>query len=416
MIRRFFIIAYLLLSAAIAYLLLLVTKKRSQSCLVYADFGKSGGTRTYFFYLVEYLSARQFDIKVMLTKEQCDDEVMALQSKFPFVIQLVDFEIQRTKFEGTVFYKKNQENFIYHLRELIFFWKYLRLSKCSLLVITESTPEVLLVLFLTPVKLLYILHTVATDKLDWLKQKILNACLSGNKKIITVSEFSKKSMRQNWVDGSKEKYIEVVHNFYEPFIHNISPLTHTTHTGKAVLTIGSLGHHKNPLLWIDVAKEVIRQYHGEISFVWAGDGILLEQCKAECSQYENIQFIGVSKNVEQLYLDCDVYFQPSILESHGIAVLGAMYFEKACVVSNRQGLPESVINDVTGLIVPIEDLHQSVNAILTLLNDPQKATAFGKAAKEKQQKDFVKTKWNQTMDFIFDGACGKQEKHNHISV
>ncbi len=413
MIKRFFIIVYLLMKAMIAYLLLLFTRKRLQSCLVHADFGKSGGTRTYFFSLIEYLSLKKLNITVLLTKEQCDEEVVALQSNFLFVIQEINFELQPTIFKGTVFYKRNQKNFIYHLKELFFFWKMLRLSKCSLFIITQSTPEVLLFLFLSPVKLMYILHTVATEKLDRLKQKILNASLCNHKKIITVSEYSKNKLLQNWTDGGNEEHVKVVHNFYDPPTQNT---LQRNQMEKMVFTIGSLGHHKNPLFWIDVAKIVTNRYAGQISFIWAGEGELLEQCKEECSGFDNIKFIGVTKNVEQLYVDCDVYFQPSILESHGIAVVGAMYFEKACIVSDRQGLPESVVNNVTGLIVPIEDPLDSANAILSLLNDAEKVNDFGRAAKKKVEQQFTKTRWNKTMDLIFNDMCRKQEKHANVAA
>ena len=106
--------------------------------------------------------------------------------------------------------------------------------------------------------------------------------------------------------------------------------------------------------------------------------------------------------MEHLYVDCTLYFQPSILESQGIAVLGAMYFEKPCVVSNRQGLPETVADLETGMVVPIENTHDAANAILSLLHAPAKATAFGIAGKKRVEANFGKSKWEVEMSEVFN--------------
>ena len=148
---------------------------------------------------------------------------------------------------------------------------------------------------------------------------------------------------------------------------------------------------------------MLLQYpNNPIEFIWAGDGDLLDSCKALVKDIPSIKFIGYQKNVEQLYIDCTLYFQPSILESHGIAVLGAMYFEKPCIVSNKQGLPESVLNNETGFIVLIEHPQDAVTAILYLLNNPAKAGEFGKAGKKRFEEKFKKDKWLNEMNFLLN--------------
>jgi len=399
MINRAIKIGYYFVKAIVVYLLLLLTRKKAKSCLIHAHFTSSGGTRTYFFSLVEYLSKKHYNITVLLKKEQIDNEILELQIRFPFEIREINFDLQSNRFTGTVFYKKNQDDFIYQLKELVFCWNCLRKTHSSLFIISEAIPELLLFQFLSPVKLIYILHTVATNPLEKLKICLLKNCISSKKLILTVSEYAKKLLLQNWTNGKHGERIHVIHNFYEPRTENNIPIKYS---GKRVLSIGTVASYKKPLFWIAVCKEVMKQYRGEISFVWAGDGELLEECKASSKDFDNIKFIGVQKNVEQLYMDCDLYFQPSLLESHGIAVVGAMYFQKACVVSDRQGLPESVINNLTGLVVPVENTAASVEAIVSLLNDPIKAIEFGKAGRQRFETSFTKNKWSSQMDELFN--------------
>ena len=243
MLARFITILFLWVKLLFWYLFLLITAKQKKAVLLLPSFAAYGGTKTYFFSLVEFLSKNNYLITVMLLKHQCDEEVMALRALYPFTILEQEFEVIPTRFTGTIFYKRNQEYFIYHLKELIYFWKKLQKLKTSQLIISEGTPERLLSLMSSPVKVSYVLHTVATNRLDDLKKKLLHFSLSKGKKIITVSQYSKDQILTNWTDGQKSDWIKLVYNFYEPRMHNVH---HAQATVKRVLTIGTVTHYKNP--------------------------------------------------------------------------------------------------------------------------------------------------------------------------
>lgn len=336
---------------------------------------------------------------MMLTKSQCDEAVMALQVQYPFTIDELTFPKERTKFEGTLFYKKNHDTIIFHLKELIYFWKKLIQFRSGCLLISEANPEVLLSLLLSPLKVYYIIHTISLNRMDRLKKKLLNYSLSKTKQIITVSKSAKSFFLENWTGGKNEEHIRVIYNFYQPKKEHVEP----GNSIKTVLTVGAMIHYKNPFFWIEVCKKILSAYSADpVKFIWAGDGSLLDDCKDLVKDIPQIQFIGYSENIEQLYADCTVYFQPSIYESHGIAVLGAMYFEKPCVVADCQGLPESVINNETGYVVSTAATAASVAAILELLNDPGKAAKLGQAGKEKYDATFAKDKWYSNMSELFN--------------
>lgn len=397
---RFLIIFFLSLRLIFWYCLVLVTPKKRRSILLVPSFAEYGGTRTYFFYLIEFLSKKNYTVTVMLTKSQCDEEVLGLQAQYPFIIQQLEFDVIRTKFEGTVFYQKNQDYFIYHLKELIYFWKQIVKLRTNHLIISASNPEVLLSLMHSPLRVTYIIHTITMNRMDNLKSRLLNFSFSKRKQIITVSKSAREHILKNWTSGRNSSHIKVVYNFYQPLSKTVQ---YNSSSIKKVLTIGSAVYYKNPFFWIDVCKEVLLQYpNNMIEFIWAGDGDLLADCRQQVKDIPQIKFIGFQKNIEQLYADCSIYFQPSIFESHGIAALGAMYFQKPCVVSNRQGLPESVVENETGLVVAIEQPHAAARAILALLNDDEKALEFGKAGKERVNTYFVKSKWYSEMDLLFN--------------
>ncbi|WP_147201572.1 glycosyltransferase family 4 protein [Segetibacter aerophilus] len=382
-----------------AYFLLLITKKERRSCLVIPQFQIYGGTKTYFNSLIKFLTEENYRITVMLSANQLDDEIKKLQSTHSFVIEIVEFDVWRTRFQRPLLNRINKDYLTYQMRELIFFWKALKTKRASMLVCSISNPEELLFLFLSPIRVLYVLHTATMDRMDKFKRILLNICLSRHRQIVTVSNFAKRYVLKNWTAGKNGKYIQVVHNYYQP---NLDCTELTTNGTPVILTIGGTASYKNPFFWTEVCKEVARKYKKPIHFIWAGDGPLLEECRANVEDCPQIKFIGFERNVENLYKNCSIYFQPSLYESHGIAVLGAMYHQKPCVVSNRGGMQESITNNDTGYVVDIDNIDSAVEALISLLKDASLSEEMGKKAKNRFDRLFTIEQWKNKMGVILN--------------
>lgn len=381
------------------YFSLILTKKKKQSCLLIPYFESYGGTKTYFMSLIKFLSKNNYDITVMLSSNQLDNEIKKLKEAYPFKIEILEIDIWRTRFQKPLSSRTNKNYLIYQLKELLYFWNFLRNTRSSMIICSIGNPEELLFLFLSPVKMLYIIHTATMDRLDKVKRLLLNFRLAKNRQIITVSNFAKKYILQNWTGGRNTNYIQVVHNYYQPTTNNIQNKEIETPT---ILTIGAMVFYKNPIFWIEVCMEVLAKYSRPVKFIWAGDGPLLEECRTIVKYHPQIQFIGFQKNVEQLYAQCSVYFQPSIHESHGIAVLGAMYFEKPCVVANRGGLSESVVSNETGYIVDINHSENSAVALVSILKDYAINTEMGKKGRKRFDELFTLEIWENKMNLILN--------------
>jgi glycosyltransferase involved in cell wall biosynthesis len=192
--------------------------------------------------------------------------------------------------------------------------------------------------------------------------------------------------------------IDVIPNFYEPNDKNLK--IKRDENKKIVLTIGSLTEYKNPFLWVQVAKELIRNSNDNIFFIWAGDGPLLTKCKELSLGIDQINFIGHVEHVSSLYESAYIYFQPSLIESQGIAVIGAMYHSLPCVVSNRGGLKESVQNNFNGFIVNIENIFDSINALTLLLSDTLLQTKMGIQSSSIYKDKFTYDIWFKKMNQI----------------
>lgn len=99
-------------------------------------------------------------------------------------------------------------------------------------------------------------------------------------------------------------------------------------------------------------------------------------------------------DVRQLLTHASTFACPSIYEPLGIVNLEAMACETAVVASAVGGIPEVVVDGVTGLLVPYDSddvtafemgLAGAINAVVA---DPQRARAMGTAGRQRAVADF----------------------------
>ncbi len=173
------------------YFSLLLTEKNEKTCLVIADFASYGGTKTYFISIIKYLVLKKYQITVLMYLHQITPDIKLLQSQFHFNIEILEFDIWRTRFEKPVFKTLNKTYFIYQCNEFLYFCNIIKRLKSSLLICSSANPEWLLFLILYPCRVVYVLHTVTMDKLDFFKKWMLRNLITKKKKIIVVSNAAK---------------------------------------------------------------------------------------------------------------------------------------------------------------------------------------------------------------------------------
>lgn len=90
---------------------------------------------------------------------------------------------------------------------------------------------------------------------------------------------------------------------------------------------------------------------------------------------DHVVFCGTRKNIPEIYPEFYCAVQPSVQENWGGA---AQAFRYKCpvIATNTGGLPDIVIDDVTGYLVPPRDPKALAEAILKMVADPEKAQAM----------------------------------------
>ena len=92
--------------------------------------------------------------------------------------------------------------------------------------------------------------------------------------------------------------------------------------------------------------------------------------------------------VIQLLSHATVFACPSLYEPLGIVNLEAMACGTAVVASAVGGIPEVVSNGETGLLVPPDDPGALAGALNTLIADPGRAAALGRAGRDRAVAEF----------------------------
>ena len=169
-----------------------------------------------------------------------------------------------------------------------------------------------------------------------------------------------------------------------------------------ILTLGHVERYKNPQTWIRVALKV-RDVRPDAKFIWAGNGSLLRIFwNLSYNVQKDISFIGYQKDVDKLYKEATIYFQPSLIESQGMSVVDAMAYGLPCVTSDAGGLPEVI--GTTGYLCPPNDIDMYVTAIIHLIDYEPLRNDMGRRAKERVEKLFSKEIQDKKMKELYENT------------
>lgn len=375
--------------------------------LLVPEFDTFGGTRSYFIYLLKFYLSQNYEVAIALSKYQLDNEIESLIKNYNYRVHIIP--------ERRIGLKRFLQYFPLNLVFDLFTISPIYLKeKPNMIVVSNGTPGMFIGLILFPVKFMYVFHTYPLKSkiigLSSIQKLFLNLFMNTNKILVTVSEYSKKQILAYWAPENKNDHIHVIYNSVKKtsFVEGNS-LNENINLYR-VLTLGHVNWYKNPKLWIEVSRKVIKQRPKmHLEFIWAGEGYLLEECKDLVSQIglDAIKFVGYQENVDSLYSNSTIYFQPSLLESHGISVIDAMAHGLPCITSDAGGLPESVVNGETGFTCSPNDIECFVSQIIKLLDDNLLRYKMGQSGKLRAEMFFSEDAQNKKMINLYTSLLKK---------
>ena len=102
----------------------------------------------------------------------------------------------------------------------------------------------------------------------------------------------------------------------------------------------------------------------------------------------HVQLVGFVEDLEHVLPSLDFLVHPARTEGLGVVLLQAASAGIAVIACDAGGMPEAVIDQETGLLVPPGDAGALTTAIDSLLSEPERAEAFGAKGRERMLASF----------------------------
>jgi len=117
-----------------------------------------------------------------------------------------------------------------------------------------------------------------------------------------------------------------------------------------------------------------------------------------------VEILPVQDNANKFFLAADILVHPSINEVLPLAILEACYCRMAVIVSNLDGMPELISNELNGLLVDPFDENSIYSAMLKLATDEKLRKFIGKNARTMIEKNHSKADFANNYIDLFDAV------------
>lgn len=158
-----------------------------------------------------------------------------------------------------------------------------------------------------------------------------------------------------------------------------------------VALVGRLEDQKGVEYLIDAAPAIVRECpHTRIAIV--GDGsrrTQLEERAHRLGVADRITFTGWLASIGLVMSAADIMAIPSRWEAFGIVNLEAMAASTPIAGFAVEGIPEVVVNDITGLLSPAADVESFGRSVIRLIGDPVLRTKMGEAGRRRFETCFL---------------------------
>lgn len=183
----------------------------------------------------------------------------------------------------------------------------------------------------------------------------------------------------------------IVHNAADPPEADADPqLAALPGEGPLVGFLARLADQKDPLAFVE-AVGALRRRGVQFRAAMVGDGPLERDVRERVARDGLEDVIAVRPfdgSAAPALAAFDVYVLPSRWEVFGITLLEAMAASLPIVATRVGGIPEVVVDEQTGLLVPRDDGVALVEAIERLIGDPELRTRLGRAGRARWESRF----------------------------
>lgn len=250
----------------------------------------------------------------------------------------------------------------------------------------------------------FVVCTYAMEIPRWLSgrktRRDLRAVLAGASRVVVINEQTKRQLSAFGVPEAKlvKIYPGVAEEFFAaPSSVEEFRIKHGLAGKRVIASVARLVPRKGMDVLVESFARVLRSVSG-VHLLIVGDGPErgeLETLVRERGLTGAVTFLGAvsSDDVRRATACAEVFaLTPRALphdpEGFGIVYVEAAALGKTSVASSAGGVPEAVLDEVTGLLVPPDDADATARALVRVLEDENLRTRLAKAARTRAEKEF----------------------------
>lgn len=154
--------------------------------------------------------------------------------------------------------------------------------------------------------------------------------------------------------------------------------------------VGRLSHQKGADIFLRAIAQTLIQLP-KTKFTLVGDGPDRQQLESlidELNIRQSVSLPGRREDMAAVYSSFDILVSSSRLEGLPMAILEGMASSRPWIATPVGDVPSVILDDVTGVLVPPEDVEALSAALVSLLQDPARRERLGLAARKLIEEKF----------------------------
>jgi glycosyltransferase involved in cell wall biosynthesis len=140
-------------------------------------------------------------------------------------------------------------------------------------------------------------------------------------------------------------------------------------------------------------------------FVFAGDGPQrqnIEHALATAGLNERVHLLGLRRDIPQVLKSLDLFVLPTHQEALGTSYIEAQAMGVPVIGTRVGGVPDTMIEGKTGLLVPPHDPPALADAIIALASDPERRRAMGEAGRRRVLDEYTVQRMAERMHALYE--------------
>ena len=211
--------------------------------------------------------------------------------------------------------------------------------------------------------------------------------------------------------GAKDNKMTTVYTGID-FNLDIKQKINTTPDNKTVITCISRLRPRKGHKYLFEALALIKSKLTNVDVWIVGDGEMREELEnqVQALQLSNVFFLGVRNDISELLSQSDIFVLPTTSDTLPIAIIEAMFANKAIITTNQGGIPEIIQDHYSGLIAEVGNSQQLAEKLLLLLSDSALRETLAQNAGTFAEKHLTSTNMIKKIEEIYQSFYTKGEE------